>query len=473
MSGPQWARRALAEVLDRVAVTAAEAGERFPLYADPHTGRWTTTGRGAWAGGFWAGLLWLRARHTGAPADLAAARACTARLAGWADADTSTRGLILWYATAPAAGDAGARELRDRAAEACRAAFDTELGLVPWGSAFGGPRLLARVDGVPGMVPLLAAAGPAGADAAASHLARHLTLCLHPPTPEAHPPRPAPTPAPAATGPAAPSPTPLRGAAPAPVPGRVPVPEPGPAPARVPVPTSLPFPVPAPARVPVPVAVLAPAPVQDPVLAPSPAPAVAPAPDPVRHTDPGRGGPDREDGRCRAPGPALVPAWSFEAGAGWRACEDPPTGWSRGRAWLLLAVADVLHRPAIAERLPDGTREIAERLAAAWAGPGADLVPPADAARPDGPVDTSAAAVTAVALLKLARLPGPRSTDHAYRAAEILERLVDGHLSGGRLLDGCYDAGKAVAVRHELVWGDFFLALGLAELTALIDIRDV
>ncbi len=55
----------------------------------------------------------------------------------------------------------------------------------------------------------------------------------------------------------------------------------------------------------------------------------------------------------------------------------------------------------------------------------------------------------------------------------ILERLVGEHLTRGMLLDGCYDAGKGVAVRHELVWGDFFLALGLAALTGLVEIRDV
>ncbi|GAA3116754.1 hypothetical protein GCM10020254_74460 [Streptomyces goshikiensis] len=41
------------------------------------------------------------------------------------------------------------------------------------------------------------------------------------------------------------------------------------------------------------------------------------------------------------------------------------------------------------------------------------------------------------------------------------------------LLDGCYDAEQGTAVRHELVWGDFFLALGLAALTGLADVRDV
>lgn len=176
--GVEWAGRALAEVLDGVGEAGGEVGERFPLYAEAETGRWTTTGRGSWAGGFWAGLLWLRARYTGAEADRALASACTGRLTDWADADTSTRGLILWYGTALAVGDTGARDVRTRSAGACLAAMDAELGLLPWGSAFGGPRLLARVDGVPGTVPLLATAGPRGAAAAASHLQRHLSLCL-------------------------------------------------------------------------------------------------------------------------------------------------------------------------------------------------------------------------------------------------------------------------------------------------------
>jgi hypothetical protein len=32
----------------------------------------------------------------------------------------------------------------------------------------------------------------------------------------------------------------------------------------------------------------------------------------------------------------------------------------------------------------------------------------------------------------------------------------------GMLLEGCYDHGQGIAIRHELVWGDFFLALALA-----------
>ncbi|MFF3457207.1 sugar ABC transporter permease [Streptomyces sp. NPDC002730] len=357
MTPADWAERALEDVLDRAAVTAAEVGHRFPLFADPDTGRWVTTGRGSWTGGFWAGLLWLRARHTGDEADRAFASACTARLAGWVEADTATRGLIHWYGTALAVGDAGAVELRNRAARACLTALDPELGLVPWGSAFGGPRLLARVDGVPGMVPLLATAGLEGATAAASHLHRHIDLCL------------------------------------------------------------------------------------------------------------------RE---------GLAPALRFEADTGWHACDDPPPGWSRGRAWLLLAVADALHRPGAAGWKRTRLEGVAAQLAAPRTASARRMVPLADEAWPDGPQDTSAAAITAVALLKLARIPGPRAAEYSCCAVAILDRLVTAHLTGrdgtrpaGMLLDGCYDAGRGAAVRHELVWGDFFLALGLAALTGLVDVREV
>ncbi|MET9572251.1 sugar ABC transporter permease [Streptomyces virginiae] len=360
--------RALAAVMERVAVTAAEVGHRFPLHADPADGRWTTTGRGSWTGGFWAGLLWLRARYTGAESDRRAAAACTARLAPWAGADTATRGLIFWYGTAAAGDDAGAAEIRARAARACLASCDPELGILPWGDALGGPRLLARVDAVPGTVPLLAGAGPAGAAAAAAHLHRHLDLCL----------------------------------------GRT------------------------------------------------------------------GGADDDASGWFR-------PALRFEtATARWRPCEDPPPGWSRGQAWLLLAVADAMLRPSGAAGDPARLTVAAALLLTRGELLTGRPVPPADTALPDGPRDTSAAAITAVALLKLARAPGPRAEQYALRGAEILDHLIRSHLTGegggrpaGMLLDGCYDATARPAVRHELVWGDFFLALGLAALHGLVDITRV
>ncbi|MFF2206291.1 sugar ABC transporter permease [Streptomyces sp. NPDC058145] len=320
---PDWARTALESVLERAAVTSAQAADRFPLFADPCTGWWTTTGRGAWTGGFWAGLLWLRARHTGDVGDREAAVRCTDRLAYWVDADTATRGLILWYGAA-LADIPEAAVLRDRAAHACRHAYDGELGLVPWGSAFGGPRLLARVDGVPGMVPLLATVDERAAE---SHLRHHLELCL-----------------------------------------------------------------------------------------------------------------DKD---------AIGWSWRYERPEGWTPCDDPPHGWSRGRAWLLLAVADAVHRLE-ADDLKDAIRHLA----------GAHAVPLADEGHPESPPDTSAAAITAVALLKLG---------HRGRATALLDKLVHAHLSAdGRLLNGCYDLASGTATRHELIWGDFFLAYALAALTGLV-----
>ncbi|MBD0745046.1 sugar ABC transporter permease [Streptomyces sp. CBMA152] len=298
MSAPGWALPALDALLDRVTATEAQVGERFPLYADPGTGTWTTTGRGSWTGGFWAGLLWLRARRTGAARDRAAAQACTARLARWVDADTATRGLILWYGTA-LADDEGSAALQRRAARACLDAFDPERGMVPWGAAFGGPRLAVRTDGVPGMVPLLATVDKAAAE---SHLRRHLKLC-------------------------------------------------------------------------------------------------------------------------------------------------PPLRWSRGRAWLLLGIAEGARHLEIAELPPAVDQLTTSRL-----------VPSADDEHPDGPLDTSAAAITALALLQLGR------TQHAV---DILDELVRVHLTAdGRLLDGCYDLDEGTAVRHELIWGTFFLAYALATLTS-------
>ncbi|MFF0273429.1 sugar ABC transporter permease [Streptomyces sp. NPDC004330] len=358
-----WAEDALRLVLGRVAETAAQVGDRFPLYADPDDGRWTTTGRGSWTGGFWAGLHRLRALHTGTAADRRAAAEVTARLAPWAEADTAARGLVLWYGTAPADGaDGAAAALRERAARSVLAAWDPRLGLVPWGAALGGPRLRARADGVPGLVPLLAAAGPEGRAAAAAHLHRHLDLCLD-----------------------------------------------------------------------------------------------------------GRGGGGRP-----------VPAWRLDGPHGSRAGEaDPAPGWTRGESWLLLAVADGLllaggdpawraDRLATAAEVLLGSGEFLD-------GP---VVPPAEAGAPGGPPDTSAAAVAAVALLKLARVPGVTGARAcADRAETVLRGLVDDHLTrpggdrpAGMLLDGCYDAGTGTAVRHELVWGDYFLALGLTAVLGRVDL---
>lgn len=349
----EWAARALGLVLDRVESTLDSVGDRFPLYADPVTGEWHTTGRGSWAGGCWVGLLWLRARITGTSTHRGQAEQWTRRLEYWADADTAVRGLILWYGAA-----AGARlglssvgePIAERGARALCASFHERAGVLAWGTAFGegdgdgDGDVSTRVDAVAGATPLLAwlatrhGCPPDQPESrarriAAEHLRQHIRLCLA--------------------------------------------------------------------------------------------------------------------------GEDLVPAWTWREQKGaWTPADDPPSGWSRGLAWLMLAAADAV------AWLGPAFKPSAGALAQRWLREQTDQrIPPAIRGHPGAPPDTSAAAIAALALLKL---------DQRNKGTELLRALVD-HLTDGRdgrpagsLLDGCYDLARGVAIRSELVWGDFFFAVGLA-----------
>jgi unsaturated chondroitin disaccharide hydrolase len=140
------------------------------------------------------------------------------------------------------------------------------------------------------------------------------------------------------------------------------------------------------------------------------------------------------------------PAWERHNGE-WRPLTEPPPGWTRGDAWLLLAAAD-------GERwLGNEFAEPAHALAQRWLGSYGTGAPPAvtTVSNSDGPVDTSAAAIAAVALLKLG---------YANEGEQILDRLTAEHTTDGRLLNGCYDLPGGVATSHELIWGTYFYTLG-------------
>lgn len=152
---------------DRVDEMEAAAGERFPLYF--HNGQWKTSARGSWTGGFWAGLLTLRALATGA-GDVGPVRD---RLDVWTDADTVLRGMIFWYGSgAERLGLIPPRPSTAKVAGSLAAAFDHELGAIPWGTAFPGDPIQA--DGAAGVVPLLEAHGHHGI--ARRHRDAHLRL---------------------------------------------------------------------------------------------------------------------------------------------------------------------------------------------------------------------------------------------------------------------------------------------------------
>lgn len=319
--------RALENCLRRVTETEEQVGDRFPLHAAPD-GRWTTTARGSWTGGFWTGLLWLRAHLTGRADHAATAGRWSARLTPWAEADTVTRGLIFWYGlvVADRLGVPGVDigPARD-AATALAAAEDPDAGVIPWGTAFRDPKrpVVARVDGAAGTVPLLTWANRN--DAARRHLDTLVGL------------------------------------------------------------TS--------------------------------------ANDPV-------------------PG-----AWQYDADW-WRPLDRPPAGWTRGQAWVLLALAD-------ADCLDPAYGLIAESRLRRWP----DRMPvPVRWADPSGPPDSSAAAIVAVTLFKLG---------HVERAVALVDSLVSAYLreethpAAGALSGGCLDPAEPHHDADELVWGDYFLVLAL------------
>ena len=177
---------AVEALIGRVAVIESVVGERFPLSADPATGRWTTTVRGSWTGGFWVGLLWLRAALTDARADRDAAAGWAARLLPRAADDTDTRAMTFWYGAGIGhrlTGSERARAVAMTGATAVADAFDAGRGLVPVGSALyrSGEVPLASPDSLAAIVGLMASADGvvSGASSlAATHARTVIGLCV-------------------------------------------------------------------------------------------------------------------------------------------------------------------------------------------------------------------------------------------------------------------------------------------------------
>lgn len=181
---PGRAEHVLDGLMAGVTHSHARLDGRFPLYRSPGA-EWVSSRRGSWTAGMWTGLLWLRALRSGRAEDVTAARETHRALRVWAEADTATRGLIFWYplALSRLASVEGRDELEETAGRCARSLlgrFSAEHGVVPWGEAFGGPGDLVRVDGAPGVAPLMCrarGATPESARAGARHLHRHLRLC--------------------------------------------------------------------------------------------------------------------------------------------------------------------------------------------------------------------------------------------------------------------------------------------------------
>ena len=131
-------QRAIEAILSRVQRIEADCGEGFPLY---HDGAWKVSAGGSWLGGFWAGLWWLRALHSGRTTDRHAALRMTERLRDKLDSDTHQRSMIFWYGAGLGAqlmGDPQAAALASAAAQQLARAFDPVLGCIPLGREMGG-----------------------------------------------------------------------------------------------------------------------------------------------------------------------------------------------------------------------------------------------------------------------------------------------------------------------------------------------
>ncbi|MCA1700442.1 MAG: glycoside hydrolase family 88 protein [Actinobacteria bacterium] len=149
--------------------------------------------------------------------------------------------------------------------------------------------------------------------------------------------------------------------------------------------------------------------------------------------------------------------------------------WARGQAWAMLGFAQ-------ATRWVDEFAEAALRVSDWWV----DHLPESGVALWDfddptitRPVlDTSATAIAAAALLKLATLAPDRAERYRAAALAMTQALVSRHLTPvspgdprpcGMLLDGCYDRRTGRATQNELVWGDYFFFEALLTLTGRLD----
>jgi unsaturated chondroitin disaccharide hydrolase len=143
----------------------------------------------------------------------------------------------------------------------------------------------------------------------------------------------------------------------------------------------------------------------------------------------------------------------------------------------------------LAQAIAKGARDfapVAERVAKWWiANVPSDYVSYwdfDDPAIPNALRDTSATAIAAATLLKLAKLtPAHASTFKSFAEATIGE-LATRHLTPldkrdarkpGMLLNGCFNNRGGVATAHELVWGDYFLLEGLLALDGRIAIEEL
>ena len=96
---PMWTE-AIGRMQKRMEDTRRRVGSAYPHWADPETGAWTTTSDGDWTGGFWAGIHWLAAKHTGEDKYREQAAALAQGLKSRIAVDTAFKSFPLYFGAA-------------------------------------------------------------------------------------------------------------------------------------------------------------------------------------------------------------------------------------------------------------------------------------------------------------------------------------------------------------------------------------
>src|SRR5262245_62134052 len=136
MTGAAW-DSAIDRMLGRVQETVKQLGDGWPHWADPETGRWTTTPDGDWTGGYWIGMLWLAAATTGDPRYRALATPRAARLRAKVDGQTVFKSFPVYYGAALGAilhDEPEAKAIAVETARSLAGLYSPTLELIPLGA---------------------------------------------------------------------------------------------------------------------------------------------------------------------------------------------------------------------------------------------------------------------------------------------------------------------------------------------------
>jgi unsaturated chondroitin disaccharide hydrolase len=180
---------AIARMRARIDYTAPAVKDGFPHYADPATGKWTTTPAGDWTGGYWNGMLWLTAYATADQGYIELAENWTARLRPRLKSKSAAKGLLFYYGAALGAilcANSPARELAIDGARSLAAMYNPRAQVIPTGAEFEEVHSVGDTESevdIVQIVALLTWASRETGEASlreigVNHARRHVELCL-------------------------------------------------------------------------------------------------------------------------------------------------------------------------------------------------------------------------------------------------------------------------------------------------------